>query len=58
MEAAIKKEFDVDVTLTEGVGGIYEVALNERVIFSNLKEGRFPEDQEIFQKIGEQMASG
>lgn len=51
MEAAIKKQFDVEVNLKEGGGGIFEVVLNERVVFSNLEEGRFPENEEIFQKI-------
>ena len=46
------------MTLKEGVGGIYEVALNERVIFSNLKEGRFPENEEIFEKIREHKTPG
>ena len=57
MEAAIKKEFDVEVNLKEGVGGVFEVAINEGVVFSNLKEGRFPENEEIFQKIHEHVAS-
>ena len=57
MEAAIKKEFDVKVNLKEAGGGIYEVALNEQVVFSNLEEGRFPENEEIFQKIREHVAS-
>jgi len=53
LEAAIKEEFDIKVNLKEGTGGIFEVALNERVVFSNLEEGRFPENEEIFQKIRE-----
>ena len=51
MEAAIKKEFEVEVNLREGVGGIFEVALNDEVVFSNLEEGRFPENEEILEKI-------
>jgi predicted Rdx family selenoprotein len=57
LEAVIKKQFDVEATLKERIGGIYEVALNERVIFSNPEEGPFPENEEIFQKIREQMES-
>ena len=57
MEAAIKEEFDIKVNLKEGVGGVFEVAINEGVVFSNLKEGRFPENEEIFQKIREHVAS-
>lgn len=57
MEAAIKKDFDVKVNLKERHGGIFEVALNEGVVFSNLKEDRFPENEEIFQKIREHEGS-
>jgi selT/selW/selH-like putative selenoprotein len=57
LEAAIRKEFEIEVSLREGVGGIFEVAINEEVAFSNLDEGRFPENEEIFQKIRKRMAS-
>jgi len=29
-------------------GGRFEVSINGKLIFSKLKEGRFPENQEIF----------
>jgi selenoprotein W-related protein len=58
LEAALKKEFEIDVNLKEGTGGIFEVALNEEVIFSNLEEGRFPENGEIFEKIREHERPG
>jgi selenoprotein W-related protein len=58
LEAAINEEFDVKVDLKEGTGGIFEVALNERVVFSNLEEGRFPENEEILQKIREHETPG
>ena len=57
MEAAIEREFDVKVDLKEETGGIFEVALDGRVVFSNLEEGRFPENREIFEKIREQLES-
>lgn len=59
LEAAVKKEFDVRVNLKEGHDGIFEVAINDQTVYSNLKEcGRFPEDEEIFQKIREYEGSG
>jgi selenoprotein W-related protein len=58
LEAAIKKEFEVEVNLREGVGGIFEVAINEEVVFSNLEEGRFPENEEILEKIREHETPG
>ncbi len=54
MEAAIRKEFGIGVNLKEGHGGIFEVAINDQVVYSNLKQcGRLPEAEEIFQKIRE-----
>ena len=58
MEAAVKKEFEIEVNLKEGVGGIFEVSLNGQVVFSNLEEGRFPENEEIFKKIREHETPG
>ena len=58
MEAAIRKEFEIEVNLKEGTGGIFEVALNDELVFSNLEEGRFPEDEEILDKIREHEAPG
>ena len=54
LEAAIKKEFDIRVNLKEGHGGIFDVAINDQVIYTNLKQcGRLPENEEIFQKVRE-----
>jgi selT/selW/selH-like putative selenoprotein len=54
LAAAVEKEFGIKVNLKEGHGGIFEVAINDQVAYSSLKEcGRFPEDEEIFQKIRE-----
>ena len=42
------------MNLKEGHGGIFEVAIDDQVIYTNLKEcGRLPEHEEIFQKIRE-----
>ncbi|MGB2988387.1 MAG: Rdx family protein, partial [Candidatus Zixiibacteriota bacterium] len=57
MAVAVEKEFGIVANLKEGHGGIFEVALNGRVVFSNLEEGRFPENEEIFQKIREYQGS-
>lgn len=38
-------------TLIEGHGGAFEVAVDGQRIFSKLKTFRFPEHEEIFEKI-------
>jgi len=38
---------DVDVELIAGSGGVFEVVVDGKQIFSKKKLGRFPEDGEI-----------
>ena len=52
LAAAIKDNFGITVTLKEGHGGIYEISVNEDLIYSNQKKGgQFPENAMIFQEI-------
>ena len=37
--------------LVEGVGGIFEVYINGRTVYSNQTTYRFPTDEEIFEPI-------
>ncbi len=48
----IKEEFDVDATLEKGSGGCFEVTVDERLVFSKLKEGRFPSEDEVIAAMG------
>lgn len=43
------------VTLLPGTGGIFEVRLDEAVLFSRKKAGRFPESKELKQLIRDQI---
>ncbi|KPK99779.1 MAG: hypothetical protein AMJ91_06330 [candidate division Zixibacteria bacterium SM23_73_3] len=59
LEAAIEKEFGSMVNLKEGHDGIFEVSINDQVVYSNFNQcGRLPENEEIFQKIREYRGSG
>lgn len=51
MEAAIKKEFDISTELVRGGGGIFEVQLDGKLIYSKAEQGRFPEDSEILDAL-------
>jgi selT/selW/selH-like putative selenoprotein len=46
-----KKVSNVEVELIKGSGGAFEVVKDGELIFSKLKEGRFPEVAEIFSKL-------
>ena len=51
LQTAIKDKFGITATLDEGHGGAFEVTVDGQRIFSKLKTFRFPEDQEILDKI-------
>jgi len=42
---------DVQVELIKGSGGVFEVVKDGQLIFSRIKEGRFPEVAEILNKL-------
>ena len=43
----IKNKFGIDAELIEGSGGVFEVSLNNSLIFSKKELSRFPEENEI-----------
>ena len=51
MADAIQKEFNVKPELIEGSGGIFDVKLNGKLIYSKKETGRFPEHHEVLDKI-------
>ena len=51
MQEAIKKKYGLTATLREGAGGIFEVSIDDSVVYSNETTYRFPTDEEIFEKI-------
>ncbi len=51
MEAELKENLDVDVELIASSGGVYEVVLDGKNIFSKKALNRFPGDGEILELI-------
>ena len=51
MQASIKDKYGITASLREGVGGIFEVFIGNKVVYSNQETYRFPENEEIFEKI-------
>jgi predicted Rdx family selenoprotein len=51
LQAAIKDKYGMTAELIEGVGGIFEVYIDGATAYSNQETFRFPENQEIFDKI-------
>jgi selT/selW/selH-like putative selenoprotein len=51
LQAAIKEKYRITARLEEGMGGIFEVFIDDKSVFSNQTSYRFPEAEEIFAKI-------
>ena len=51
MQEAIKKKYGITAGLVEGMAGIFEVSIDDKVAYSNQTTYRFPTDEEIFEKI-------
>ncbi len=51
MADAIKAENGVKAKLIAGGGGIFDVKVDGKLIFSKHETGRFPEDNEIIRQL-------
>ena len=49
---------ELEVTLEPGVGGIFEVLLDDESLFWRAERRRFPEPKELKQKIRDRIAPG
>lgn len=45
-----------EVALQPGTGGIFEIRVNETLIWSRKEAGRFPEAKEVKQRVRDQVA--
>ena len=48
----LNKQFGADIELAAGSGGVFEVSLDGKKIFSKRKLNRFPEEREVAGIIG------
>jgi selT/selW/selH-like putative selenoprotein len=51
LQNAIKDKYGIESRLIEGSGGAFEVRIDGTLVFSKLKQFRFPEEEEIFVAI-------
>jgi selenoprotein W-related protein len=55
--AALKDELDVETTLIKGSSGIFEVAVDGKVVACKGRNG-FPTEQEVVDAVSRSMGSG
>ncbi len=53
MAASIKNALGVDSTLIEGDKGIFDVVVDNEMVFSKYESGRFPEHDEVIAALRE-----
>lgn len=53
MAAELRDSFGVESRLIAGSNGIFDVIVDDKIVFSKFKTGRFPEHDEIIQRIKE-----
>jgi len=53
LKAAIQKEFAVAADLQGGHGGVFDVTIDGKLVYSKAETYRFPSNDEIFAKIRE-----
>ena len=51
MAAVIEKEFGLSSDFIEGHGGIFEVALDGRVVYTNGSQGGIPSDDQVLEAV-------
>jgi selT/selW/selH-like putative selenoprotein len=51
LQAAIKSRYGITAALKMGAGGIFEVFIDGKSVYSNQTTYRFPTDEEIFEQI-------
>jgi selT/selW/selH-like putative selenoprotein len=51
LAAEIKSKYGVDSELVAGHNGIFDVHIDDELVFSRHEEARFPDHQEIFEAI-------
>ena len=51
MAASISEALGIDSTLIEGTNGIFDVVVDGEMIFSKYESGRFPEHEEVVDKL-------
>ena len=47
----IKEHLKTDINLIASTGGVFEITVDDNLVFSKKKEGRFPTDSELIELV-------
>ena len=51
MRDLVKDRFKTDVDLVASSGGVFAITVDDKLVFSKKKEGRFPTDNELIELV-------
>ena len=47
----VKAQFKTNIDLVASSGGVFEITIDDKLVFSKKKEGRFPTDNEFIELV-------
>ena len=47
----VKERFKTNIDLVASSGGVFEITVDDKLVFSKKKEGRFPTDNELIELV-------
>jgi selT/selW/selH-like putative selenoprotein len=50
---AVKAEFGIEAKVIAGGGGVFDVHLDDSLVWSKFETGRFPEHREVLDRIAQ-----
>ena len=54
MRDIVKERFKTNIDLVASSGGVFEITIDDRLVFSKKKEGRFPTNNELIGLVSKQ----
>ena len=51
MRDIVKEQFKTNIDLVASSGGVFEITIDDKLVFSKKKEGRFPTDNELMELV-------
>ena len=51
MRDIVKDRFKTNIDLVASSGGVFEITIDDKLVFSKKKEGRFPTDNELMELV-------
>jgi len=47
----VREQFKTNIDLVSSSGGVFEITIDDKLVFSKKKEGRFPTDNELIELV-------